>query len=108
VGQQIERREVLASISEVFGGAVQMSGDELVAIEGKVDLKKSEGDAVEIGGLDRPQHNAPDGLENAVYALERDSGSKAFVQQRTAPALDWMGDGSGGIDGDGSFLMSSG
>jgi len=43
VGQQIERREVLASVGEVFGGAVQMSGDELVAIEGKVDLKKSGG-----------------------------------------------------------------
>jgi hypothetical protein len=108
VGQQIERREVLASISEVFGGAVQMSGDELVAIEGKVDLKKSEGDAVEIGRFDRPQHDAPDGFENAVDAFERDSGSKAFVQQRTAAALDWMGDGFGGIDGDGSFLMARG
>jgi hypothetical protein len=106
VGQQIERREVLASVNEVFGGAVQMSGDELMAIEGKVDLKKSERDAVEIGGPDRPQHDTPDGFENAVDAFERDSGSKTFVQQRTAAAFDWMDDGSGGIDGDGSFLLN--
>jgi hypothetical protein len=102
VGQQIERREVLTSVSEVFGGAVQMSGDELMAIEGKVDLKKSERDAVQVGGLDRPKHDAADGFENAVDAFERDSGSKAFVQERTAAAPGWMCDGSGGIDG-GSF-----
>jgi hypothetical protein len=83
-----------------------MRGDELVAIEGKVDLKKSERDAVEIGGLDRPQHHPADGFENAVEALERDSGSKAFVQQRTAAAPDGMDDG--GIDGYGSFLMACG
>jgi len=108
VGQQIERREVLASVSEVFGGPVQMRGYEFMAIEGEVDLKKFERDAVQVGGLNRPQHDAADGFENAVDPFERDSGSEAFVQQRTAAALDWMGDGSGGIDGYGSFLMSRG
>jgi hypothetical protein len=85
---------VLASVCEVFGRPIQVQGDEIVAIEGQIDFEKFQRDLIQSRRLDRPQHDAADGLENAIDPFERDAGSKAIVEQQTAPAPGWMGDGS--------------
>ena len=99
VGEQIQRCEVLASVSEVLSGSIKMHGDEFVAIEGEIDFEKFQRDPIQFGRLDRPKHDAADGLQNAIDPLERDAGSKALAQKRTAKALNRWFYNFRGMDG---------
>ena len=51
VCEKIERREVFAAVGKVFRGAIEMHGDELVAIERQIDFEKFKSDPVQIERL---------------------------------------------------------